>query len=157
MWLQLASSLDAISDCEIAMNAYSSEVMTGSESPVEDLGIRYLQTYGVLQALFLQQDALGNLLESLEVSFDLDDYPELQEIREIRNQSIGHPTKKGSKENVSYHGIVQISLEDETFQFYSNSEDGDWQLQSINVPALISKQRACAVHILERAIARLMG
>ena len=154
---QLASSLDAIGDCEMAIIAYLSEPTEGSENPVEDLGARYLKTYGVLQALFVQQDALVTLLESLDVSFDLDDYPDLRNIREIRNRSTGHPTKIERGKRISYHGIVQISLKDESFQFYSDSEDGEWELQSINVPRLIAEQGACAAQILERAIAQLQS
>lgn len=157
MWGQLASSLDTISDCEMAINAYLAGPTEEEQSPVEDLGVLYLKTYGVLQALFVQQDALFTLLESLDVSFDLDDYPAFREIRDIRNRSVGHPTKLERKKRVSHHGIVQISLKDESFQFYSDSEDGEWKLQSINVPALVSDQRACAAQILERAIARLKG
>lgn len=157
MWLQLASSLDAIGDCEMAINAYLSEPMRGSASPVEELGVRYLKVYGVLQALFVQQDALSNLLESLNVSLDLDNYPELQEIRNIRIRSVGHPTKVNRKKRPSYHGIVQISLRDETFQLYSRSADGNWELQSINIPALISQQQACTAQILDHAIAQLQN
>lgn len=160
-WLQLASSLDAIGDCEMAIIAYLSEPTRASASPVEELGIRYLRTYGVLQVLFVQQDALINLLESLDAAaVNLDDHPELRQIRDIRHRSVGHPTKRrfwDRKKPPSYHGIVQISLTDESFQVYSNSEGGSWELESISIPELIAQQQASAAQILSDAIAWLDG
>lgn len=156
-WLQLGSSLDTIGDCEMAISAYQSERDKSTNSPVEKLGSRYLRTYGVLQALFVQQDALLNLLEPLNATVDLDAYPELKTIRDIRIRSVGHPTKRnrGKNEPPSYHGIVQISFADESFQLWSDSEAGSWQTESINILELIGQQRVGAAQILGHAIATL--
>src|SRR5271154_6280851 len=56
-WLKLCSSLDVIGDCEMAMDAYCSKSMPS------DPGVLYLATYGVLQALVVQQDAVRHLCE----------------------------------------------------------------------------------------------
>jgi hypothetical protein len=50
----------------------------------------YLKLYELLQALFLQQDAVKHLCEALAVPNDPDQFPRLRPIREARNASIGH-------------------------------------------------------------------
>ena len=67
LWHQLCASLDAIGDSQLAIAAYPA-------APGSDDGEVYLAIYGLLQACFLQQDAIHNLCEAL----DLDDsYKEL--------------------------------------------------------------------------------
>ncbi|MFC1781911.1 hypothetical protein ACFLZ8_06595 [Planctomycetota bacterium] len=61
LWNQLCSSLDVIEDTDLAIKAYQE-----SKSSQND-GQKYLQLYGVLQALFLQQDAVDHLCESLSL------------------------------------------------------------------------------------------
>jgi hypothetical protein len=76
--------MDVVEDSELAIDAYS----TGNVR--EKDGERCLRLYGLLQALFLQQDAVINLCESLKIQKKIEDYPKLKEIREIRNDSAGH-------------------------------------------------------------------
>jgi hypothetical protein len=49
----------------------------------------------------MQQDALMNLGESLGIDDKIENYPRLKEIREIRNVSIGHPTKHNRKRHLT--------------------------------------------------------
>lgn len=54
-WNQICSSLDVIGDTMFAIGSYGA-----SEFP-KDSGLQYIYTYGLLQSLFLQQDALRHL------------------------------------------------------------------------------------------------
>jgi hypothetical protein len=56
---QLRSSLDVIEDCQLALEGYSES----RSSPKS--GECYLKVYGVLQVLYVQQDAVGHLFEAL--------------------------------------------------------------------------------------------
>lgn len=59
---------------------------------------RDLYIYGLLQALFLQQDAANGISTALlgkKIDFK-QEYPSLFEIREIRNDTVGHPTLRGN-------------------------------------------------------------
>ena len=85
-YLKLCSCLDVIGDIELAFCAY--EEMLDSPKP----GSSYILAYGFLQALFVQQDAVRNLHEALKISWEPD--PLLTKIRNIRNDAIGHPTKR---------------------------------------------------------------
>ena len=53
-WKMLCSCLDAIGDTELAFVAFLKQRKTA------DYGQKYLSVYGVLQAMFVQQDAVEN-------------------------------------------------------------------------------------------------
>lgn len=67
------------------------------------LGAKYLMIYGILESLFMQQNALNDLLNSLDFSNInyKNSYPEIFKIREIRNDIAGHPTNR-DKNKTSY-------------------------------------------------------
>src|SRR6266496_2067880 len=58
-WNMLASAMDVISDTEWAIATFES-------LDVSDKGMLYLVIYGLLQALYVQQDALENLVRALD-------------------------------------------------------------------------------------------
>jgi hypothetical protein len=62
-WNMLSSCLDLIGDTELAIAAYDQ-----AQRP-EDEGGKYLFVYGILQAMFLEQDAVRNLCEALGISY----------------------------------------------------------------------------------------
>jgi hypothetical protein len=88
-WSKLWSSFDTIEDTFIAITEF--RVAT----PINKLSI-----YGVLQALVVQQDAVRHLEEAIGLkAFKLKDYPDLKRIREIRNETIGHPSETKKDRN----------------------------------------------------------
>lgn len=96
-WNQVCSSLDVIGDSLEAIQSYEQEDYPNA------IGLKYLFTYGLLQALFLMQDALRHLSETFDIPFQLTDT--LREIRNFRNASIGHPTKQDQKGKRYYNYI----------------------------------------------------
>ena len=99
-WNTLCSALDVIRDTELGFDAYANWEITA------DVGQRYLLIYGVLQALLTQQDAVKKVCNVFQyrISFP----PALETIRQIRSDSIGHPTY--SKENkVAKANFIQHS------------------------------------------------
>lgn len=143
-WNQLCSSLDVIGDSDLAIAAY-----TNSEFGTDD-GEKYLRLYGVLQALFLQQDAVTNLCESLGLSNNLIANPKLKEIRDIRNDSIGHPTKRGNYK--SYHFISRVTITKSGFQLISNYENDRTTIRDISVIDIIKEQRKYLSEIFKKVI-----
>src|SRR5712691_6858602 len=88
-WLQACSALDVIGDTELAVDAYLQAGLDRSD------GARYLSIYGLLQALYTQQDAVSHLHKALQVKFvtissDWREYPAIRKVRDIRNRAIGH-------------------------------------------------------------------
>lgn len=97
-WNQICSSLDVIGDTTLSIGDYVAA--TFPTTP----GLQYIYTYGLLQALFLQQDAIRHLAEA----FELDHTPSerLLKIRELRNSAIGHPTKQNIRKRRYYNYIT---------------------------------------------------
>ena len=103
-WNQLCSSLYVIEDTDLAIKAYENLI------EVSEYGIKYLRLYGLLQALFLQQNAVEHLCEALGINASYKNYPKLKQIRKTRNVSAGHPTKKESKGKKSFHFISFLAI-----------------------------------------------
>jgi hypothetical protein len=149
LWSQLCSCLDVIGDTELAIAAYINKEFSQST------GARYLAVYGLLQALFLQQEALFDLCEALGIGNPRDNYPRLKEIKEDRNASVGHPTKLQRKKHSSYHFISRISLSSEGFDLASDNDDGTTVFRRIPISLLITDQNTYASQILSAIITSL--
>lgn len=132
LWNQICSSLDVIGDSLYAVDSYVSE-----EYP-EDVGLKYIYTYGLLQALFLMQDALRHLSEAFDIPFELTDT--LKEIRNFRNASIGHPTKQDQKGMRYYNYISRISMSKAGFDLMRSSGDRDHSFVHVNISQACSDQ-----------------
>lgn len=119
-FLQACSSLDAIGDTEYAIEEYA------ANAPKCGKGMTYVLVYGLLQAIFLQQDAIKHLAVGLGLLFELPE--ELKAVRELRNDAIGHPTQRDvdRKRGVcSFHRISRPTLSTSGFQLISASSDSD--------------------------------
>jgi len=149
LWHQLCSCLDAIEDTDLAVASYSGAKFTASD------GALYLAVYGLLQALFLQQDAVFHMCESLGIAERLNDYPKLREIREIRHATVGHPTKKNRPQPASYHSISRPTLSPDGFELLSFHGDGTFDAKYISIPDLIAEQRSYVSGILTSVASEL--
>jgi hypothetical protein len=107
-WQLICSSMDILEDTELALDSYKKMRIK------DDVGIYYLIIYGVLQTLILQQDAIKNILRAL--SFDMQLPTELLEIREIRNNAVGHPVREKNKKINSINFITRMSLRKNSFE-----------------------------------------
>ena len=132
-WFQLCASLDVLGDTQLAIASFH------QLSP--DMGGRYLCIYGLLQALYQQQDAIRHMAEAVGV--DLPTCPQLREVRYIRNEIVGHPTKQhGNQSKPATHTISRPTLSMAGFQVVSSTHDASrLELRDISVIDLIEKQR----------------
>lgn len=143
-YYKLCSCLDVIGDTEYAFSAH--EEMTDTFSP----GSSYILAYGFLQALFLQQDAVRNLYEALQLPYEPDQ--SLVEIRELRNDAIGHPTKRGGGKGKSFSFISRPSISKSGFQLMTVTPTGPPQFRTLVLKTLLDAQ-----HIqLEKALEALL-
>jgi ribosomal protein S15P/S13E len=143
-WNQLCSSLYVIEDSDLAINAYLNREFS------QDDGEKYLRIYGLLQALFLQQNAVEHLCESLGIKSNSNSNEKLREIREIRNDSVGHPTKRWKCG--SYHFISRITIKKSGFQLVSHNKNGETSFKDIIVQDLVNEQNKCLSKVLEKVI-----
>src|SRR4029077_10553167 len=126
-------------DVDSAMTAYLEH-----EFP-DDIGEKYLRFYGALQGLFIQQDALLDLIRGIHPTKDIHLNDVLKDIREARNASVGHPTHLKREGALSTHGIVQNSMRKDGFELLSYPKKDGKMFQYVPVRELIEKQRAEAV------------
>lgn len=143
-WHQLCVAMDTIEDTDSAVSAYLDH-----EFPSET-GEKYLRIYGILQGLFLQQDALVELINAIRPVKNIQPKDLLTDVlidvRGARNRSVGHPIKLGWKP-FSTHAIVQHSMRKDGFALMSYPRKGE-VFQSIPVLQLIEKQRVETYRIL---------
>lgn len=144
-WNKLCSSLDVLGDTELAIDEYLiKKEPTG-------IGEKYLFLYGILQILFVQQDATRNLAEALSIKYDSDTL--LDEIREIRNNSVGHPTKRGRGKGDSFNFIVRMSISSKGFTLMTTYPKKKKDISKhVNVVDLINTQRIKIKEILTQVI-----
>lgn len=146
-WNKLCVSIDIIEDAQMAINSYFSLPNFDSNNG------GYLFLYGLLQAFFLQQDAINHLSEALfgkPINWK-EFYPDIYHIREIRNDSIGHPTKRGKNE--SFHFIARYSISNASFRlisFYPSNNISKFKL--ININELKNNQENTVIKILDEII-----
>lgn len=136
-WNQICSSLDVIGDTELAFEAYDKAL------PTDGAGATYTLVYGVLQALVLQQDAVRYLAEALGLGSALGSEPDplLLAVREVRNASVGHPTKRFGR--ARSHFISRISMTKTGFNLITFYADHDPpQSKWVNLPELIATQQS---------------
>ena len=148
---QACSALDAIGDTELALQEFK------INKPKTSIGISYILAYGVLQAIFLQQDAIKHLALSLGLPFKLPD--ELREIRELRNDAIGHPTSRDvdrKKKIKSFHHISRATLSNAGFQLmstYSNIDSYDFK--DVRFDTIIDVQSEFCENLLNNILEKL--
>ena len=146
IWFQVCVSLDTIEDCELAFAEFK-PAMPAS------LGGRYLFVHGLLQCLFIQQDALSHLASALAIAETYTKNPRLVEIREIRNDVTGHPTRRDRRgRKLSFHSISRSSIGSSDLQVLSDYEDGSTQIRDIDLTNLIEDQRSFAAVLLQHVV-----
>jgi hypothetical protein len=138
--------MDIIDDVDSAMAAYLK-----NEFPT-DTGEKYLRIYGAMQGLFLQQDALLDLIKAIHPTKEICLNDVLKDIREARNASVGHPTQLRRKGVLSAHGIIQNSMNKDGFDLLSYPEKDGKIFQYVPVRELIGKQEVETVRILSEVV-----
>lgn len=158
-WRRCCAALDAAADVEEGIQAYD----RAPEFSAHDNG--YLLVYGLMQCLYVQQDALKVLFDSLggirdpggqySHTFAWDDYPGMKRVREVRNEACGHPAA-GDKES-AVHFIMKCSISKAGFRYGSiSTETGDqrWRTVDVDLRQLIGDQQSDAIRCLDNMIFR---
>lgn len=134
IWNQICCSLDTIGD---TLFSFSIQDYIKASYPESD-GLKYIYTYGILQALFIQQDAMRHLSEAFEIKFELSE--KLQSVRSIRNASIGHPTKNKVKGRTYFNYISRITLFKYGFTLMRSSEQDRTEFIEVNLLSILDEQ-----------------
>lgn len=133
-WNQICSSLDVIGDTALSIKDYVSEPYPTSD------GLKYIFTYGILQSLFLQQDAVRHLSEAFALPYTPSE--NLAKIRGIRNSSIGHPSKQHINKQTVYNYISRITLAKGGFTLMQECAGSETRFIHVSLNTTIVEQLA---------------
>jgi hypothetical protein len=150
-WAMLCSSLDVIGDTELATASYLSRGALADEG-LRDTGNLYVILYGMLQVLYVQQDALKHLHEALGLTYVRDS--ELSRIRRIRNDAIGHPTHGNYGQ--SFHFLARITLSPGGCQMITMRPGEDTtEMMTINLPEIVVQHQTVVEKVLRALLSHL--
>lgn len=146
-WNQICSSLDVVEDSLLAIKSYHIE-----QYP-DDTGLKYIYTYGVLQALFLLQDAVRHLSEAFAITFNASKV--LLDIRNMRNAAIGHPTKQDHKGQRYYNFISRISMTKNGFDLLRHSRPEQYDVMRVDLTVATKDQLQEIAQLFQKIVAQL--
>lgn len=144
-WNMVCSALDVVGDTQAAISAYS------SIHPSENFGRAYLVTYGLLQTLYLQQDAVRHIFQALDLTFTAPEV--LRHIRKVRNETIGHPTNISRGQAFAF--IVRMSIDEHGFEYHLNTADGGFSAHHVDLRELVVQQKAAVLELLQHVCTEL--
>lgn len=142
---QLCSCMDMVEDSQLAIDSFAKRKTATSTGTI------YLEIFGLLQSLFLQQDATIHLAEALQFEVKIDEYPRLKEIRETRNDAAGHPTKRGNPAR-SWNFIIQHSAGYESFEVLRWHIPTGHTRSVVKTADIIKDQRQYVAEILKKTL-----
>ena len=147
----LCSCLDTIGDTDRCLEAFIT-----ADIDKLDKNHQYVYIYGTLQAFVVQQDAVRHLLDSLNISYQLNQ--SLMDIRDIRNRATGHPTKTGTDTGDVFNFIPRNTIGNQGFQlntYYLDKSKLEFKYAPVNIPDLIATQRGILKDFLDDVIKTL--
>ena len=112
-----------------------------------------IAVYGLLQAMIVQQDAIGHLEEAIEIKKpNLDkEYPGLLKIRKIRVETVGHPTSTRLKDGYTSYTSISHTSNPNILEYAVWSKKG-FEHKSIDLKEIITTQH----ELLTKEIDRIM-
>jgi len=133
-WSKFCVAMDTLEDSDLAISDFLESDLGSSE------GERYLRLYGILQAVFLQQDAIKALWEIVME----DKFPKMSDdspwklIRDIRNLSVGHPIEVKRDGIVKRTFVTRIDLEVGVLSLITDVSTGNSEHQAINLNDVVA-------------------
>lgn len=144
-WSKLWAAVDNIEDTQLAIDEYSSLKKFSR-----------LAVYGLLQAMVVQQNAISHLEEAIKIQKPNwpKEYPGLSQIRDIRVETVGHPTStKRDGDNISYTSIShtnKIDILEYEIWFKNN-----FQHKTINIKDIINVQHNLLIKEIDRIMKKI--
>lgn len=147
-WYKLCSSLDTLGDTQLSIRSFNPQEQIVKNSD----GNSYLIIYGLLQSLFLQQDSVTSMAESVGLKVELPS--ELKRIRRIRNDSSGHPTNRNFGEYFCVINRNSISSIGFRYSIYGNKQK-DFLNFKVVFSELLQTQNKFIIELLLKIVGHL--
>jgi len=119
---------------------------------VNDVYRRYIEYYGVLQAVYMQQDAIKTLFKLFMTPEQIDFaiLPNWQGLRNLRNDTVGHPVgclKRLNRNGISYGNV--------NYLWSPGTDMSAWVSKDVNLAALLDAYDSEAAGVLDAIFCRL--
>lgn len=113
---------------------------------VSDVYRRYVEYYGVLQAVYMQQDAIKALFNLFMVPqrLEFSALPNWQELRDLRDDTVGHPVGRRKRLNRNAIGYDLVN-----YQWCPDDQVRSWKSKNVNLAALLDAYDVEAAGVLE--------
>jgi hypothetical protein len=113
---------------------------------VPDVYRRYVEYYGILQAIYIQQDAIDALFKLFMASrvLDFSLLPKWQFLRELRNDTVGHPVGRRKRLNRNIIGYDRVN-----FMSCPGNEMHSWKSTDVNLACVLEAYEGEAAGVLE--------
>ena len=148
-WIGITASIDVLEDSSWAVEYYIE-----NDYP-SDMKGKYLYTYGLLQALFVQQDAADNIYRVFldeKIKWDAE-YPKAYAVREMRNDVTGHPL---NRDNHFFVYLVQMYMKKESISYLKDDVvSKNYESVNVNLMGSIEDSAKCINHVLSRVLEKL--
>lgn len=142
-WDLTWAAMDTIEDTQLAIGSFEID----SES--KDTGKEYLKVYGLFQAIFMQQDAVKNLAEGLNLAkVDIATDSKASAVRELRNKYFGHH-KYQRNGATTYHGVARITVGNNSISAWTWPK---FSTEEINIKESIESNTTYIVKTLEEVL-----
>ncbi len=144
-WNALCVAMDTLGDTCLALMYYEASGIGKEDSE------KYLKLYGLLQAIFLQQDSIRQLNR---VFLGSDLHPDSDsawgKIRDVRNLTAGHPIENKHKVGTKRSFISRVTIRTEGFQILIwNSDKEQNEFKDVDLQSLYKQYKLEAVKHLE--------
>ena len=139
-WSKLWTAVDNLEDTQLAIDEYASLK-----------NFSRLAVYGLLQSMYVQQDAISHLEKAINIPIPdwKKDYPGLSNIRDIRNETIGHPiSEKGLYTSISHTDNLNV------LDYGVWSKDG-FQHKNIDLKDIVNTQHNLLIKEIERVMEKI--
>jgi hypothetical protein len=148
-WEFFCASMKIVGDTCLAIDNFLRYGMDGP-TKYQDEGEKYLRLYGLLNATYLQQNAMSKLYD-INQFFDVKEIKEKiykLKIREVRNKIGSHSTEyRISKQEVRSFVPIRVYLSDFSCKYFNNEthEDND-----VDLKGCLKEHSALMIDILDK-------
>ncbi|HCL90213.1 MAG TPA: hypothetical protein DHW70_02650 [Candidatus Atribacteria bacterium] len=143
-WMALCVSMNTLGDTCQAIEYYEDYGLG------DDYSEKYLKLYGLLQAIFLQQNSISQIYQ-IFLGKDLIPKPNSawKKIRDLRHLTVGHPEEKKHKNETKRCFISRVTIQNNGFDLMIwNKKKGVKEFEKVDLKTLYEEYKTVAVKYL---------
>lgn len=137
IWDTICASLTILGDLQRAKREYH-----------ELSKINYLEVIGIMQAIYIEQDCMLNLRNSILGKGGKTPLINYKSIRDLRNEAFGHPSERQKKGSFSRHFFDIENESDQRIKIINWEGSGDINSTQIILPKIVEENSKVSIDYL---------